>query len=458
MNLEDTFKSNIQKEKFLSKNDSILIALSGGMDSVCLFHLLNNIKEEFNFNLSVIHLNHNLRGKESEKDLEFVKGLCEKYKVPLYFKTLDEQELKVANLQEKAREKRYEFFNDILKEHKIDKLAVAHTFDDQAETVMQRLIKGSSFKGISAMKARVGKTVRPLLKVKRKEIESFIKENKIKYREDSSNKSIKYERNNIRLNLIPLIEKEYNENFKESLVELSNNASLIDGFLFKHCKSLYKSSQLKQKNTFSREVLINSDEVILNRFFFYVIEKIANSTKGFYKEHLKLFYSLLKGKKQNASIDLPKGIIVRREYDEISFKIDKEKKAEETFSIDKALKLNENIYIKGLGTLVLSEVTISEDTSFEYSNAAYFPFSLKDSLFVRTFKEGDKMKPLGMTGTKKIKDIFIDEKVPMSVRKKLPIVVYDNQILWLTSLKRSREELINLKKDKKALKVEFIAP
>lgn len=457
--LEDTFKSIIKKEKFFSKNDSILIALSGGADSVCLFHLLNNLKDEFNLKISVIHLNHNLRGLESRGDLEFVKRLCAKHKVPLYFKILHKDDLKGANLQEKAREKRYEFFSEILKTHKISKLVTAHTFDDQAETVLQRLIKGASFKGISAISVKQDKISRPLLSVKRKDIEEYLKDNKLKYRTDSSNSNIKYERNNIRLNLIPGIEKEYNANFKKSLVDLSKEASLIDSFLLSHCKSLFDAALLEKKHVFNREILIKADKVILNRFFFYVIEKIHGTGKGFYKEHLNLFTSLVTGKKQNAFIVLPKNIIIRREYNEIVFHVIQEKQKKETFLFkERKLKINDVIKIKNLGTLIFKEVSVSEKTSFKSNDIAFFPLSLKDSLFVRTFKEGDRIKPIGMKGTKKVKDVFIDEKIPMTIRKKLPIVLSNNEILWVASLKRSREELIDIKKDKKVLKIELIAP
>lgn len=208
------FKQTIEKEKLLKDGDSICIAVSGGPDSVALFHLMRKLRQEMGVKLSVCHFNHKQRGRASDLDAKFVQNLAKKYRITL---ELDSLKIERRLSENQLRQERYAFFNKILRSKKTQKIFLAHTADDQIETILFNFFRGSGIRGLSGMDYQKGKYIRPLLDISKIEILKYLKKHKYDFRIDQTNKDIGYSRNRIREQILPEIEK-INPSFKKSLL------------------------------------------------------------------------------------------------------------------------------------------------------------------------------------------------------------------------------------------------
>ena len=218
------FVKTIQNFAFLNdlweKDSKIIVGVSGGSDSVCLLDVLNKLAPKYGFQLHIAHVNYGLRDKASDLDEVFVRKLAAKYELPLSVLIAKKRQYS-GNLESNLRKIRYDYFEELRLEIGFDNVAVAHNQDDQAETVLMRIIRGSGLNGLSAMKAKSVKIIRPLLGTSKGDILAYVKENKLKYRTDKSNADIKFLRNSIRHGLLPYLEKNFNPSIKKTLSEWS---------------------------------------------------------------------------------------------------------------------------------------------------------------------------------------------------------------------------------------------
>ncbi|MFH1001963.1 MAG: tRNA lysidine(34) synthetase TilS, partial [bacterium] len=215
--LEEKVLQTIKKFDMLSFNDRILIGISGGPDSVTLLNILLSFKKRYNLSFFIAHLDHMLRGRESDEDVNFVKNLAQVFGLPCEIKSSNLTKItrkEHLTLEEAARKYRYKFFLETARKFETNKIALGHNADDQVETVLMRFLRGSGLEGLMGIPPVRGKIIRPLIECSRTEIEEYCKENKIEYRVDSSNKEVVYFRNKIRLELLPLLSKSYNKNIK----------------------------------------------------------------------------------------------------------------------------------------------------------------------------------------------------------------------------------------------------
>lgn len=214
-------------QNFSSQNDlwrkgsKIIVGVSGGADSSCLLDVLSKLAKKYDFKLHVAHVNYGLRGEDSKKDEIFVRSLAEKYGIGVSVLVAEKSQYK-GNLEDCLRDMRYDFFEKLRTELGYDLIAVAHTLDDQTETVLMRIIRGSGLNGLSAMKARSGNVIRPLLNTSKEQILAYVKHGKLKFRTDKSNKDPKFMRNKIRHSLIPYLEKNFNPSIKNTITDWSN--------------------------------------------------------------------------------------------------------------------------------------------------------------------------------------------------------------------------------------------
>ncbi|HOW60534.1 MAG TPA: tRNA lysidine(34) synthetase TilS [Candidatus Moranbacteria bacterium] len=242
---------NIQNFAFQNnlweKGAKIVLGVSGGPDSVCLLDIFNKLSKKYDFELHIVHVNYNLRGKDSKKDELFVKDLAKKYKIAI--DALSSKKKNKGNLENNLRKIRYDYLEQIRKKLKFDIIAVAHNQDDQAETVLMRIIRGTGLNGLSAMKAKNGKIIRPLLGISRKEILGYLKKNKLKYRIDKSNSDTKFTRNAVRHKLIPFLEKKFNSSIKKTLSHWSFSVADDYEFINKNTEdfmnNIHKSNYVK---------------------------------------------------------------------------------------------------------------------------------------------------------------------------------------------------------------------
>ncbi len=438
----------------LSAGDTVVVAVSGGADSMVLLDILLKLAPDFSLKLIVVHLNHNLRGAESEEDLEFVSGEAMKRGLGFYSKTLGEGELNRSgiSLQDAARRARYEFFDEAVTRFKASRVAVAHNLDDRAETMLMRIIEGTGLKGLSSIPPVRGPYIRPLIDVNRRDIEAYAASEGVGFREDSSNKKTDYKRNRLRKELIPLIEEGYNPSVKETLAALAGRLSLDSDFLEGEALKLYAST-VKDKGdgqlTLPRGALITAHPALSSRVFFIAAETLRGSSGGLYATHATAFLSLVNGERPNASINLPSGLKVVREYEDIRFFIADGGTEGGTGEYSAAVANAADIALKVPGVTELKGFTAAAITSRLITGGFTLPVAGEDDravfdygaigdrkLLVRRFRPGDRMRPIGLNGTKKLKDIFMDMKVPLRMRKNIPLVVAGEDILWIAGLAR----------------------
>lgn len=316
--LIDKVKSTIDKYNLIEKHDRVLVALSGGADSVALLRVLYGMKEQYSLDIYVGHMNHQFRGKEADKDAAFCKKLAEDLGLDISYCEIDVPKIadeKGISPEEAGRQERYAFFMKIASKKNINKIATGHNRDDQAETVLMRAIRGSGMTGLGGIsplrKMRGFTIIRPLIEVTRKEINEFIRGARLEFRHDSSNDEVIFTRNKIRHELIPYLEKDFNPNIKEVLANMAENLRLENDFLEKFAKRKFRS--MSKKNT-SGEIRINikslkrQPEAIKKRILRRALEELKGDLRRLTYQHWKETEYLINDRPTNSIVDLPGGI------------------------------------------------------------------------------------------------------------------------------------------------------
>ncbi len=421
------FKDFIAKENLFLQTDKILIAVSGGMDSIVLCHLFHEAKLTF----GIAHCNFDLRGKESDEDEKFVKGLTKKYNVAFYSKTFDTTSYSKENgisIQMAARDLRYTWFEKVRKEGGYNFIATAHHQNDVVETILINLIKGTGIAGLHGILAKKDNIIRPLLFATREEIEKYATEHKLKYREDSSNQSDKYLRNKIRNQVIPIL-KEINPKLEKTFMENIDRT--------KFAEALYKSKIESLKAS------IKFDYNGADAFYIFKLNK-----KGIKEFKTSILYELLSPYNFNQDVinDISKAtdnpvtgkqffspthrIFINRDHlmiDPIeTLYDDKEFHFEKMDKDCRAYFLEADYFGMMIKERILENITDNLQTKNDYHlNEA----SILYPLTIRRWKAGDFFYPLGMNNKKKISDFLIDNKVPLNKKENTFVVLSGNDII-----------------------------
>jgi tRNA(Ile)-lysidine synthase len=453
MGINEKAKATIERYALVSRADRLLIAVSGGPDSVALLHLLYELREEFQLHLEVAHLQHGIRGDEAKEDARFVAELAERLKLPFHLKEINLPEMKFdagkGNLEALAREERYRFFAEVVRERELDKVATAHTEDDQAETVMMWLLRGAGMKGLSGMspvhRLRVATpgtsmnmpltVVRPLLDVSKSEILAYLDDRKCAYRVDRSNQNIALLRNWIRLELLPKIHQRVGRGFS---ARLSHQAELLrdEDFLL---EELARKSYEKMRDSkgLSRAGLLCEPKALQRRILRHWIGLERGHLRGLEFVHIEELLRLIKEGPPQSRLSIPGGWELVREYDTV--KLAKASRSLKRICYTYEFSIGTVLRIPEAGMQLCSqEVNISvEAVPTDPMEALFDREALPRNLVVRNFRRGDRFKPLGMTGHKKVKGLFIDKKVPLSGRATLPLLATGDEILWIPGYGRS---------------------
>ena len=324
MSVTDAARQAISEYNLIEYGETVLAAVSGGADSVCLLYVLCALKRELGIKVICAHLNHGIRGASADADEEFVGELCKKLGVKFYSKKTDVLSLAKASgetTEEAGRTARYAFFDEIARKHKIDKIATAHNKNDNIETVLMRIIRGTGIDGLGGIPIkRDGGIIRPLLNVSRSEIEAFCAENGIAYRTDETNSSLDYTRNKIRLELLPFLEKEFSPSALESINRLSQTAREDADFLNSYAERLYK--RLGNPLPGKKPTVIHCESLkMLERAIKVRIVRIAAKEAGcenLSKVHIENVLALLNSQ-TGAATDLPCGVRAQVNYGWIEF-------------------------------------------------------------------------------------------------------------------------------------------
>ena len=282
----------IKKYNLISKNDKIVVAVSGGPDSMCLLHILLSLREEYNLELNVAHINHMIR-ENAIIDEEYVKAFCEENNVKLFVKKADVLSISKENrigTEEAGRKVRYEFFNEVKEMTSSNKIAIAHNKNDKGVTVLLNLIRGTGTYGLIGIEPKNGIYIRPLLEIERKDIEEYCKINNINPRIDESNFQNIYNRNKIRNVVIPFIEKEFNPNIINTISRLSDIVKEEENYFNELVELEYKNIVIEETNDYIKLNLREFNKiniVIRKRLIFYTINKLLGNTMGIEKIHVE---------------------------------------------------------------------------------------------------------------------------------------------------------------------------
>ena len=417
-------KLNIDKNKYL------VVATSGGPDSMALLHLLKNNS----YKLICAHVNHNLRSVSDEEYI-FVENYCKENDI--IFEGMKINSYKDNKFTEmEAREKRYNFFENILKKYNTDILLTAHHGDDLIETILMRIIRGSNlngYKGFSKISTyKDFKIIRPLIYYTKQDIEKYISDNNVPCVYDESNKSKKYTRNRIRLDILPLLKQEDNNIHKKFLTlneELENTQDYITQEVEKNLKDNFKDNKLDLDKFNLLHNLIQKKEIEEILFSIYK-ENITLINK----KHIENIFKIIIDK-NNKKIQLPNDIIVSKEYSKLVFKKDKNIMPEKYNYI-----LKDKVNIENFGTIEYIDDTLEKSNYVLKLNSK----DIKLPLIIRTKEKNDSIEVKNLNGFKKIKKIFIDEKINKDLRDTWPIVTdSENKILWIPGIKKSKFDCYN---------------
>lgn len=291
--LEEKVLQTIKKYHLIEENDHIILGVSGGPDSTCLFHIFLNLQKEIKFTFTVCHINHGIR-KEAIEDEKYVEGMCKQYNIPYFVKkenVLEKAEQEKVGTEEMGRKVRYAFFSEIQKQVGANKIATAHTKNDLSETVIMNLLRGTGLSGLKGIEAiRDNLYIRPLIECKRSEIEEYCEENKLHPKIDKTNFENIYTRNKIRNELIPYLEKEFNPNIIESVARMADIIQEEDKYLEQITKQAYEEILISKDN---KEIVLDLkkfntlDLVIKNRIVLYTITMLFGTSSGIEKKHIE---------------------------------------------------------------------------------------------------------------------------------------------------------------------------
>ena len=422
----------IEKLK-IKENDNVICAVSTGPDSMALLLVLKNLKDMYHFNIVVAHVNHHLR-KESEKEERYIREFCEKNS--LIFEIYDYFPRDLKNLEAKAREARYEFFEKMVDKYNSKYLFTAHHSDDLIETVLMKLVRGSTINGYKGFKIEDKRNnyslVRPLLLADKKEILKYLKQKKQKYFIDKTNKISLFTRNRYRLKIIPLLRKE-NPNINTSFLEYSLLLDEMNSYIDKKVDEVYEN--IVNNNKINLEKFNKEDIIIKKKILERFLEaEYFSDIVELNKRHLNSILSITEDYSGKKTLDMPFNKVIVREYKELYF-------FHET-----NYKKNKEILDKNK---VFNMFKIYLDKDGNVDNNFVMRLNKKDvklPLIIRTIEEDDVIS-LNNLGTKKVKDIFRDSKVKEDIRKYYPIITdSNNKIIFIPGIKKSN--LLKKKTDK----------
>src|SRR5713226_6378318 len=449
MGLEEKVRQTIRKYGLLSGGDKVLVAVSGGPDSVALLHLLCALREELSLHLEVAHLQHGIRGEEARQDALFVANLAKSLALPFHLKEVNlpglKSERSKGNLEQMGREERYRFFAAVAAEHSISKVATGHTRDDQVETFLMWLLRGSGRNGLGGMPPTRRLTareaskqiflIRPLIEISRNEIIDYLTLRGLSHRTDQTNLDSHPLRNWIRLHLLPQLRDRIDSNLDERLAHLTDllreEESILENLGREHVEAIIKGQ------TLMLDPLLRESKAMQRRLLRLWLETILGDLRTIGFDHIEEALRFVAEGPPQGRLSIPRKWELVKEYGTV--RLEKRRRLQQPFCYSYTLQHDAELTISEAGLKLLSSRgSFSSDVLPENDLEAVFDAdSLPGTLTVRNFRNGDRFQPLGMRGHKKVKDLFIEKKIPLSVRRTLPLLSAGNEILWIPGYGRS---------------------
>lgn len=446
VSLENTINkviNTINENKMISKGDGIIVALSGGPDSICLLHVLHSLKEKYDLTIYAAHVNHMLRGDESDTDEKVCSEYCESLGIKFYSRSVDIEKMaseQGISTEMAGRDARYSFFEELMDKVGAQKVAVAHNQNDQAETVLMRLMRGTGIEGLVGIKpVRDEIFIRPIINVTRAEIEKYCEVNKLPARIDKTNYEPIYSRNKVRLELIPYIEKNFNSDIITTLSRMCELIKRDEEFIQENVTKFFeKVCDISDEKVIIYNDAFNLHPAVISRIIRKALLIFKGDINNIQSIHVDNVIKIQKSETGKFTV-VPKGILITNVYGNIEItrqQKNKSRKLDMNQSVE--LKIGDN-YVENLGVIFrIRQVSNYKSMNFKgKENIKYFNCDNVKNISVRVRKDGDRFVPFGMKGSKKLKDIFMDLKVPREKRDFVPLLCFDEEISWIVGYKIS---------------------
>ena len=435
--MQNLLLNYIRENEIVKDYDRLVIGFSGGPDSVFLLDFFLKIKNTYHLELALAYLNHGLRGEDSKKEEEFVFNIAKSKGLKLFYKTVDLKSQK-GNLEALGRQERYKLFKESCIEFNTDKIALAHHGDDNVETIIMNLLRGTGLNGVKGIlpKTKIiidGKQfeiLRPLMAIFKKAIKDYLEKNDIFFINDKTNQTLDYKRNSIRNELIPLLEEKYNPQIKDALQNFSCIAKEYYDYVDKIVEENFKKCVVfsDEKIILSIDVFKDLEPLVLHELLRKIYCFFKEDGHGFTCAHISEIKKVANSSQGHIIFKLPYDIVIKKQYDNLIF----------------YKFYQEESSLKETQTKIVTQIFEAKDISLtdikqqlkKDKSVIYCDFDkIKGKLFLSPKYDGDVMMPLGMKDYKKLKDIFIDEKIPYETRELIPVLHDEEKIIWVIGVR-----------------------
>ncbi|SDB29926.1 tRNA(Ile)-lysidine synthase [Pseudobutyrivibrio sp. YE44] len=418
----------LEKNNMILKGDRVVLGLSGGPDSVCLFFVLLALAQEYELEVHALHVNHCIRGKDADEDQEYVESLCKEYEVPLKVVKVDIPALSKESgrgLEEEARMARYAAFEEYAAELDTEghtaKIAIAHNADDNAETVLFHMARGTGLDGMCGIAAKRGRIIRPLLQVPKAEIMDFINDNQLAYCVDETNSQVEYDRNRIRHNILPELEQ-INPKTLEHISDMTARLTEVAEYISLEARGLLEIAK-EEGDALRKRALMTAPRVIATQALKEYLSRFMPEQKDVSASHIEAILGLLNedGERQ---VHLPYKKTLIISYEKL-YVIDEDEKSSEKSEPFSDFSYREFNYEQGMKYPV--------ETYTKWFDCD----RITDNVVIRTRAEGDYLTIDSAGNHKSIQDYFVDEKIPRHLRDEIPLVCDGNHVMWVVGYRIS---------------------
>lgn len=433
-------EQTLQKYSLLKTGETVVVALSGGADSCALLLCLLHLAKNYSLKIIAAHFNHRLRGGESDGDEAFCRSLAQQS--GLIFVTEKMRYLSIPkgrSPEDYFRQERYRFLEQVAVEYRAGKIALGHHINDQAETVLLNLLRGSGLDGLKGfLPMRENKYIRPLMEVSRTEINDFLQAAGVQCREDSSNNNQVYLRNRIRGELIPYLKEKYNPRIEANLARMAEIIRRDDEFLNGCVSNILQSPSIQRKPgeiSFAVEYFKTFHAALGYRLLKALLEGLAPNEKGFSFSHIQLLADLAMKSVTGKEISLPYGLEARRDYDRMVIKL---KNKIITNDYEYRITVPGTVDLKERGLSLSTKRVAADEIDFCRIKGICLDWDkIKGDLIIRNRRNGDWFEPLGTKGSQKIKKLFIDRKIPKPERNRIALMVDQESVIWIENMHSS---------------------